>query len=179
MVKSTVMIAFRTAVEVVSGMAKIARIISGGQTGVDRAALDAARFAGIPICGWCPRGGWAEDLPAPPGLLSMYPELIETESAGVEQRTKLNVRDSHATLIIAVGPRDISSGTAFTIDIAKLYRRPYFVADNAAADDIAAWLCTLGEELTLNIAGPRESKSPGIYEKSYRLLKKLLSSLAT
>jgi len=111
----------------------------------------------------------------------MYPELIETESAGVEQRTKLNVRDSHATLIIAAGPRDISSGTAFTIDIAKLYGRPYFVADNASADDIAddiaAWLCTLGHELTLNIAGPRESKSPGIYEKSRRLLKKLLSSL--
>ena len=153
-------------------MKKIARIRSGGQTGVDRAALDAAREMGITICGWCPKGGWAEDLPEPPGLLAEYPELVETKSANVMQRTELNVRDSDATLIIVAGQQDISSGTALTIELAKQFRRPYFVADagRMTAKEIAKWLSTLGDDLTLNIAGPRESKSPGVYDKSYKLL---------
>jgi len=158
---------------------KIARIRSGGQTGADRAALDAARTAGLQICGWCPKGGWAEDLPEPPGLLKEYPELVETESASVGQRTELNVRDSDATLIIVAGQQDISSGTALTIEIAKQYKRPYFVADagRITAKEIAEWLNTLGDDLTLNVAGPRESKSPGIYDKSCKLLEELLATI--
>jgi len=157
---------------------KIAQIRSGGQTGVDRAALDAARGLKIPICGWCPKGGWAEDLPEPPGLLKEYPELVETGSANVGQRTEFNVRDSDATLIIVGGQNDISSGTALTIEIAKQYKRPYFVADTGriTAGEIAEWLSTLGDELTLNVAGPRESKSPGVYDKSCKLLKELLAT---
>ena len=57
---------------------KIKRIRSGGQTGVDRAALDIAGKNHIEICGWCPKGGWAEDLPSPPGLLADYPELQQS-----------------------------------------------------------------------------------------------------
>ena len=157
---------------------KIARIRSGGQTGADRAALDAAKAAGLQICGWCPKGGWAEDMSEPPGLLKEYPELVETESANVGQRTELNVRDSDATLIIVAGQQDISSGTALTIEIAKQYKRPYFVADagKMTAKEIAEWLSTLGDGLTLNIAGPRESKSTGIYNKSYKLLNELFST---
>jgi len=63
-------------------------IRSGGQTGVDRGALDAARAAGVPLCGWCPRGGWAEDAPEAPGIRLAYPELQETPSADPVQRTE-------------------------------------------------------------------------------------------
>jgi hypothetical protein len=70
------------------------RIVSGGQTGVDRAALDVAVALGMPYCGWCPRGGWAEDMPEPPGVLARYPRLEETPSEDPAQRTRWNVRDS-------------------------------------------------------------------------------------
>ena len=73
---------------------KIKYIRSGGQTGVDRAALDTARKYGIEICGWCPKGGWAEDYSSPPGLLAEYPELKETPSAGTSQRTRWKRRGS-------------------------------------------------------------------------------------
>ncbi|MGO1311979.1 MAG: YpsA SLOG family protein, partial [Brevibacterium aurantiacum] len=79
----------------------IAAIRSGGQTGVDRGALDAARAAGVTIEGWCPAGGWAEDLPGAPGLLTDYPESRETPSPEPAQRTEWNVRDSEVTLIIS------------------------------------------------------------------------------
>src|SRR5262245_53687608 len=75
-------------------------IISGGQTGVDRAALDAAIALGIPYGGWSPKGGWAEDMPSPPGILAHYPALRETSSADPSERTELNVRDSDATLLL-------------------------------------------------------------------------------
>src|SRR2546425_1493353 len=78
------------------------RIRSGGQTGVDRAALNAAVLTGRPYEGWCPKGGWAEDFLRPPGLLPpgllmKYPHLMETPSKSPEQRTEWNVRDSAAT----------------------------------------------------------------------------------
>ena len=76
------------------------KIISGGQTGVDRAALDAAIEHDLPWGGWCPKGGWAEDFPNPPGLLARYPHLKETILAHPLQRTEWNVRDSDAALII-------------------------------------------------------------------------------
>ena len=76
------------------------KIISGGQTGVDRAALDAAIERGLSWGGWCPKGGWAEDFPDPPGLLAKYPRLKETPLPHPLQRTEWNVRDSDAALII-------------------------------------------------------------------------------
>ncbi len=78
-------------------------IHTGGQTGVDRAALDFALARGLSYGGWCPRGGWAEDFPVAPGLLAEYPRLTETPSDLPEQRTAWNVRDSHATLILVRG----------------------------------------------------------------------------
>ena len=77
---------------------KIRKIRTGGQSGVDRAALDVARELNIEICGWCPQGGWAEDYTTPPGLLSDYPELTETPSAGTTQRTLWNMRDAKAVI---------------------------------------------------------------------------------
>jgi hypothetical protein len=79
-------------------------VVSGGQTGVDRAALNAAIAAGVDYGGWCPRGGWAEDHPDPPGLLSPYPGLRETPSPDPAQRTAWNVRDSAATIILRPDP---------------------------------------------------------------------------
>lgn len=90
---------------------KIRRIRTGGQTGVDRAALDTARKYGIEICGWCPNGGWAEDYPSAPGLLKDYPELQETPSEETTQRTLWNIRDADAVLTIIPEGSAESSGT--------------------------------------------------------------------
>jgi hypothetical protein len=79
------------------------KVITGGQTGVDRAALDAAIECALAYGGWCPRGGWAEDLTGRPGLLKRYPSLRETPSADPAQRTEWNVRDSDAALIVIDG----------------------------------------------------------------------------
>ena len=75
-------------------------ILSGGQTGVDRAALDAAIERGLAYRGWCPRGGSAEDLPEPPGLLARYPHLRETPEADPAERTRRNVRDGDRLLVL-------------------------------------------------------------------------------
>src|SRR6185437_15218992 len=106
------------------------RIVSGGQSGVDRAALDVALELGLPYGGWCPRGGWAEDLPVPPGLLARYPLLRETPAAEPAQRTRWNVRDSDATLILLAGaPPAPDSGTALTLATAVRLGRPVAVVD--------------------------------------------------
>ena len=76
------------------------QLISGGQTGVDRAVLDVAVERGIAYGGWCPKGGWAEDFPKPPGLLAKYPQLRETPLADPAQRTEWNVRDADACMIV-------------------------------------------------------------------------------
>jgi hypothetical protein len=86
-------------------------LISGGQSGVDRAVLDVAIARGIDYDGWCPHGGWAEDFPAPPGLLARYPKLKETPLADPAQRTEWNVRDADACLIMVdAGGIDVSRG---------------------------------------------------------------------
>src|SRR2546423_14603207 len=89
------------------------KIISGGQTGVDRAALDVAIERRMESGGWCPKAGWAEDLPNPPGLLAKYPKLKETPQSNPLQRTEGNVRDSDAALVITDGGgMAVSKGTA-------------------------------------------------------------------
>ena len=157
------------------GMRRIAFIRSGGQTGSDRGALDAARAAGVAICGWCPAGGLAEDMDAAPGLLGPYPELAETPSAGYMQRTAWNVRDSHATLVVSPDGVEPASGTSATVDLARAYGRPVFVADRV--DDlpaIRAWLAEVGRDLTLNVAGPRGSKVPTAYAMTHDIVRQLL-----
>jgi hypothetical protein len=110
-------------------------LISGGQSGVDRAALDVATARGIDYAGWCPRGGWAEDFPTPPGLLARYPKLKQTPLADPAQRTEWNVRDSDACLIIVdAGGIKVSRGTVLARELAHRYRKPLFVADLAGPD---------------------------------------------
>lgn len=157
------------------------RIVSGGQTGVDRAALDFAIAHEIPYAGWCPRDGWAEDHPVPPGLLGVYPLLRETPSADPEQRTRWNVRDSDATLIVALGDDGrVSPGTAMTEATAAELERPLLRLDASDLDRTAAraelerLLSALGPSPTLNVAGPRESEQPGAYAAALGLLGLLL-----
>ncbi len=150
----------------------VARIVSGGQTGVDRAALDAAVELGIPYGGWCPAGGLAEDLDTPPGLLDPYPGLRETPSADYSQRTEWNVRDSDATLILL--PDGVSSpGTVLTGDLAERMGRPHLRIDPFGAGASAAverFIERSRPGLVLNVAGPRQSNAAGIYDAARRLL---------
>src|SRR5205085_1636276 len=114
--------------------------------------------------GWCPRGGWAEDYPQAPGVLAVYPHLMETPSAAPEQRTAWNVRDSHATLILARGdPLPGSPGTRFARQCAELiFLRPCLAIDlgeGGSAASAREWMsrtpAALGvSELLLNVAGP-------------------------
>lgn len=159
-------------------MNKIAFIRTGGQTGVDRAALDFARKHNISIVGWCPKNGWAEDMPHSPGIRAFYPELKETPEEDVTQRTKWNVRDSHATLIINPKHSKLSKGTNLTEQTAKEYKRPYLeVISEEDFDKIIDWLNTLGVELTLNIGGPRESEFPEAYQIATNILEKVFKAV--
>ena len=149
----------------------IRKIISGGQSGVDRAALDAAIALNIACGGWCPRDRGAED-----GRIDDRYPLRETESADPAQRTRLNVRDSDGTLIIARRP--LSGGTALTQRIAEAMGRPCLVVDpseDGAVAEARRWIerDDLG---ILNVAGPRESQSPGICKQARRLLEQVLAA---
>jgi hypothetical protein len=146
----------------------IGRVVSGGQTGVDRAALDVARDLAIPVGGWCPRGGWAEDA-AP--LLELYPELRETPSDDPAERTAWNVRDCDAVLVIRWD--DTSPGTDLALRTADELGRPVLVTSDAA--EARAFVETLPEGAVLSVGGPRESEAAGAYERASRLLREVLS----
>jgi hypothetical protein len=151
-------------------MIMLNRIISGGQTGVDRAALDVALTLGIPCGGWCPQGRKAEDGPLP----ERYP-LRETPWDGYPQRTEWNVRDSDGTLILHTGAPD--RGTALTIALAQRRGRPCLEIDlteGSPAERVREWVETNGIDV-LNVAGPRESSTPGIYAAATRFLREVLS----
>lgn len=149
------------------------RILSGGQTGVDRAALDAALAAGIPTGGWCPRGRLAED-----GRIPEHYPLVETNSPNYAERTRLNVAHSDATLVLnRASPR---GGTRLTCMLAERLGRSLLVIDPQAPHamaEIQSWL-TREDIRVLNIAGPRESNQAGIYLAAWRLLVKLFNAPA-
>jgi hypothetical protein len=145
----------------------ILRIVSGGQTGADRAALDWAIANHVPHGGWCPRGRKAED-----GVIDGKYQLNETESDDYRQRTKKNVIDSDGTLILNIGALD--GGSLETARLAGRLGKPQLVLmlDAGVSDDSARQLLEwLQRESigTVNVAGPRESKRPGIYALSYEL----------
>lgn len=147
------------------------KIISGGQTGVDRAALDFALKNNIPCGGWCPKGRRAEDGPIP----SRYP-LQETDSKNYAERTRRNVRDSDGTLIITRGKP--TGGTALTIEFSEALHRPVKVIDldaETGVEDIRQWIesDSIG---VLNIAGPRASQDQHIHDDALRTLGELFSA---
>ncbi|MFD2113298.1 putative molybdenum carrier protein [Thiorhodococcus fuscus] len=145
-------------------------VVSGGQTGVDRAALDAALELGLTVRGWCPRGRRAEDGP----IANAYP-LTETPSRDYAERTEWNVRDSDATLILYRG--SLTGGTRLTADLARRLGRPLCARDlplRSDPDAILSWLLT-NRIRSLNCAGPRESGAPGIQGEAFVLLRGLFA----
>ena len=149
----------------------VLRIVSGGQTGADRAALDEAIELGIECGGWCPKGRTAEDGVIP----ERYP-LRQTLSPGYRQRTEMNVRDSDGTLICHTGA--LTGGTLLTCDLAAAWSKPCLVLKLDDTDSVEAsektseWIAR--EEIeVLNVAGPRKSNSSEIYGLTRELLRKL------
>jgi hypothetical protein len=159
----------------------IAKILCGGETGADRAAVDFAIERGVPYGGWVPHDGWAEDLREPPGLLAQYPNFVPTTSSNVALRTSLNVRDANATAVCS--PRSASSnGVTKTLEIANVLKRPVVVLDPhspEAIDRLAGFLSGLRAGAILNVAGPRESEAPGLYRAVRSLLNEVESYFVT
>jgi len=158
----------------------IKEIVSGGQTGVDRAALDIALEFKIKHGGWCPYGRKAEDgiIPAKYQLKEAS-EPTSGESVDLDaiykKRTELNANDSDGTLIII---SDLpKGGTLYTIEMAEKYKRPYLVynlSENSNIEEVADWIIKSNIH-KLNVAGPRASQAVGIYNAAYDGLSRLLN----
>jgi len=144
------------------------KIISGGQTGADRAALDAAIERGIPHGGWLPRGRKAED-----GTVPRSYNLRELASPRYRDRTGKNILESDGTLIVSYGP--LTGGSALTEALAIRYNRPCLhlnmaaITPDAAGVALEKWLKKYGI-ITLNVAGPRASREPRIYDTVKKLI---------
>lgn len=154
---------------------KISGIRTGGQSGVDRAAMDFAKEYGIPLCGWCPKNGWAEDYPDAPGLLADYPELVETPSEDTAQRTKWNMRDSDAILTIIPKSSSVSPGTETGLAEGEALGKPMYTATGLDdVPEIARWINTLPDDTELCVGGPRASECPEAYDITKAILNALL-----
>ena len=148
------------------------KVVSGGQTGVDRAALDVGERVIYTTGGWCPAGRRAEDGRIP----ERYP-LVETKSKNYATRTKWNVKDSDGTLILNLG--ELDGGTRETVEHAAKIGKPCLVVqlddnEHSQPASVKSWLRE-NSIRTLNVAGPRESKRPGIYELSTEYLTELFT----
>jgi hypothetical protein len=149
----------------------VIKLVSGGQSGADRAALDVAIELGIAHGGWVPQGRWAED-----GVLAARYQLRETDSPQVALRTEWNVRDADATLIFFHG--EPTGGTALTVRFAASYQKPALCVNLATSDEtvaahaITAWLNEIRPAI-LNVAGPRASNDPLIYDAVSRILRRV------
>ena len=146
------------------------KIISGGQTGVDRAALDVALELGILCGGWCPKGRKAEDGPIDP----RYP-LKETRSPNYPLRTEKNLREADGTLILTKGP--VEGGPSLTVWLAIECKKPHLIIDlYNKIDPSIVW--EWGEKNNikiLNVTGPKESEVQGIYVQAVDFLKLIFS----
>ena len=148
------------------------KIVSGGQTGVDRAALDAAMASGLAVGGWCPKGRRAMD-----GIIPLHYPLRETDSGDYAVRTARNVRDADATLVLAYGK--LTGGTRLTAQCAARFGRPLYIVNlhrPPSAERVIAWLrshCIA----VLNVAGPREEGHPGSYAAARAFLSRVLRVL--
>jgi hypothetical protein len=153
-------------------MGLLTKLVSGGQTGVDRAALDAGLRSGLAVGGWCPKGRLAED-----GFIDLRYPLQETHTESYSVRTEWNVRDSDGTLILH--REKLTGGTALTKRLAIEYERPCLclqLSTEVRQSSVVRWL-ERHQLRTLNVAGPRESGEPGIYQQAYQFLMELLSRL--
>jgi hypothetical protein len=153
----------------------LVRIVSGGQTGVDRGALDAALDASFPCGGWCPAGRRAED-----GVIRPRYPLTETTQAEYSVRTRMNVEDSDATLIVA--PGELTGGTKLTRELCERSGRPCLVidADRFAVDAAVALAVGFLSEngvRVLNVAGPRASGWGGAADYARAIVAGLIDRL--
>ncbi len=153
------------------------KIISGGQTGVDRGALDAALAKGARCGGWCPEGRQAEDGEIPP----RYPMTV-LPGAGYRERTRQNVLDSDATVIIYFGQVEPNSGTELTLNQCINAARPYLLIDansvsvDKAASEVLAF-CQSNNVQRLNLAGPRGSDAPRAHQYTQAVIEEFLALL--
>ena len=149
----------------------IREIVSGGQTGVDQAALQVAIELSMSHGGWCPRGRRCET-----GLIPSQYQLTESHSWNYRVRTEQNVVDSDATLIFF--RQTLSGGTAYTLRLALKHARPLLKVDLAQAPDAAAVRAWAQQHQVrrLNVAGPRQSTAPGIYEQAHEFLQAVFRS---
>lgn len=156
------------------GATMVKTVISGGQTGADRAGLDVAEGFGLHRGGWCPKGRRAEDGPIP----ASYP-LKATPSEDYQERTRWNVRDSDGTLVLVCAK--VGRGSKLTVETAKTLRKPHLLVDLAKDPDPAAvrrWIAR-HEIAVLNVAGSRETKSRPIYERARSFLRDVLGPSAS
>lgn len=150
------------------------KIVSGGQTGVDQGALDAALALNHPCGGWCPKGRLSESGPIP----DTYP-VREHPSERYDVRTEANGKDSDGTLVFTFGTP--TGGTAYTVEVALKLDKPIFIIDlefdpiNVSFEQIWDW-GRENEIVTLNVAGPRESKAPGIHNLVQGIMLEMLRS---
>lgn len=155
----------------------LTKILSGGQTGVDRGALEAALRWPLPHGGHCPRGRRAEDGRVPPEF-----ELEETASSSYPPRTALNVKNADGTLLLVRG-RDgyeRSRGTKLTRELAERYGKPWWAADvqqHKHVERVCGWLVDRGVHI-LNVAGPRESTNPGIQAETRNFMRMVFERLS-
>ncbi len=153
-------------------------IISGGQTGADRAALDFALQNGVDHAGWCPRGRLAEDGPLDPKY-----QLRETATTKYDERTRRNVRDSDATVVFSL-QESPGGGTQLTLDYARRVEKPVLHLIAMLDKPIAAHAAALSGFLKLhrverlNVAGPRASQAPGIESFVAEVLREALPSVS-
>lgn len=148
----------------------IGKLVSGGQTGADRAALDVAIRWECPHGGWCPKSRRAED-----GIIGGQYRLKETPSRSYLQRTEWNVRDSDGTVVFTRG--NPAGGTARTLEFVQKHRKPCLLVWQEGGLQPAVVLQRFVTDhgiQVLNVAGSRESKTPGIYRATYKLLENAL-----
>ena len=149
----------------------IQKIISGAQTGADRAGIDAAIESGIDYGGWVPKGRKAEDGTVP----AKYTKLHEMTKGGYPKRTEQNVLDSDGTVIFGYGK--LTTGSVLTLKLAKQHKKPYLHIDLDLVKDpvpaIKAWIVEWDIKV-LNVAGRSESKAPGIYDVVKYIIKQVL-----
>jgi len=153
------------------------KVISGGQTGVDRAALDAAIAVGMDYGGSMPKGRIAEDGP----IDRKYSMLKEMPHGTYKARTEKNIEDADTTLIVTRGKP--TNGTAYTITYARKLQKPILIVDlideyfASSIQKVEEWLRSICPQV-LNVAGPRESKLPGIYVQTFYILTTIFQQIA-